>query len=381
MTRRIVSVFGIMLTWAVGAPAARAELVCPEPVVQLGEVRSGVPLAQRFTIVNRGREAAEVTEVRPSCGCLAPRLEPRRLRPGEEGLLFLDINTLTQPEGPHAWRIAVRYRQSGQEGELALFVYARVVAEISLQPPMLMLYTDSTISHEITLTDRRPQPLAVTASETTSPWLRTRVGEPRREPDGRWTRTISLEVLPGFPEGRHDGAVRIVSADPTYPELKVPLSVVKRSRQQVSITPGAVTLSGTRGEPLPSRIVLLAAEDGREVVVERVAADDPAIRCTWAKGPGPRATLRIRVDQAGLPGAGLRSGDPVYLGEGARAAGHAPHPRGPGGSAGRGVAEQRPRSPPGAGAAGLDRAGDVYVALRGLRRGTTPKSERGALAP
>src|SRR5262249_45588425 len=143
--------------------------------------------------------------------------------------------------------------------------------------------------------------------------LRARVGEPRRGADGRWTRTISLEVLPGFPEGRHDGALRIASADPTYPELKVPLSVVKRSREQVSVTPGAGTLSGTRGEPLPSRTVGLAAADGREVVVERVAADDPAIRCTWAKGPGPRATLRIRVDQAGLPGAVLRGNVHVHL--------------------------------------------------------------------
>jgi hypothetical protein len=282
-------------------------------VVELGEVRSGVPLAQRFTIVNREHEPVEVTDVRPSCGCLAPRLEPRRLRPGEEGLLFLQINTLTQPEGPHAWRIAVCYRGAGQEGELALFVYARVVAEISLQPPMLTLYTDSTIAHDVTLTDRRAQPLAVTAAETTSPWLRAQVGEVRRDPAGRWTRTISLEVLPGFPEGRHDGALRIATADPTYPELKVPVSVVKRSRQQVSVTPGAVTLSGTRGEPLPSRIVLLAAEDGREVLVERAAADDPAIQCTWAKGPGPRATLRIRVDPARLAGAVLRGNVHVHL--------------------------------------------------------------------
>src|SRR5919198_3882141 len=143
MTRQALSVHGILLAWVFGAPAARADLFCPRPVVELGEVRSGVPLAQRFTVVNRGREVVEVTDVRPSCGCLAPRLEPRRLRPREEGLLLLEINTLTQPEGPHAWRIAVRYRGAGQEGELALFVYARVVAEVSLHPPMLVLYTDS----------------------------------------------------------------------------------------------------------------------------------------------------------------------------------------------------------------------------------------------
>jgi hypothetical protein len=49
------------------------------------------------------------------------------------------------------------------------------------------------------------------------------------------------------------------------------------------------------------------------VVVERVAADDPAIQCTWAKGPGLRVTLRIRIDQTRLSSAVLRSNVQVHL--------------------------------------------------------------------
>jgi hypothetical protein len=32
------------------------------------------------------------------------------------------------------------------------------------------------------------------------------------------------------------------------------------------------------------------------VVVERIEADNPAIVCQWARGPGNRATVRVHVD-------------------------------------------------------------------------------------
>ncbi len=53
--RRLLPVL-IAMTWlAEGRAAAGADLVCVEPLVDKGLVRSGSPLAQRFTLVNRGR--------------------------------------------------------------------------------------------------------------------------------------------------------------------------------------------------------------------------------------------------------------------------------------------------------------------------------------
>src|SRR5579864_140328 len=60
-----------------------AELECPQPVVDKGEVRSGLSLSHRFTFCNRGPEAVEITDVRPSCGCLAPKLEKRNFQASE----------------------------------------------------------------------------------------------------------------------------------------------------------------------------------------------------------------------------------------------------------------------------------------------------------
>ena len=182
-----------------------------------------------------------------------------------------------------------------------------------MEPASLMLNTDSALSCEMTLIDRRPKPLSITAVETKAPQLRTRIGEARRNPAGHWVRTISLEVLADYPEGRHEEELHLFTTDPDYRELRMPVTVVKRSRQSVTCTPAAVNLTGMGPQPLPARIVLLSAAENQEVVVERIEADDPAISCQWAKGPGSRITLKVRVERAKIGPGGLQSAVHVHL--------------------------------------------------------------------
>src|SRR5205085_10861316 len=61
----------LLLLLSAWAPA-RADLHFSQPRVQRGIVRSGVPLAQRFDFVNQGPGAVTITDLRASCGCLAP---------------------------------------------------------------------------------------------------------------------------------------------------------------------------------------------------------------------------------------------------------------------------------------------------------------------
>ncbi len=290
-----------------------AELECPQPVVDKGEVRSGLSLSHRFTFCNRGPETVEITDVRPSCGCLAPKLEKRCLQAGESGELLLEVNTLTQPAGLHSWRITLHYKSGGVEQELSLYIRARIVTEITVEPPSLAIYTDSTIGHEITVIDRRTEPLMIRAVPTSSPYIRTHLGELHRDDAGHWRRTIRVEVLADCPEGTHIETLRICTSDPLYSELKVPFTIFKRARRQVSAAPESVVLSQPANQPLPARIVLLrAAEDG-EVRIDRIESDHPAIDCRWAQGPGHQATLKIRVDRQQIPGDRLRAAVRVHL--------------------------------------------------------------------
>ena len=84
----------VLLALAVSG-AARADLRFADPVVSAGEVRTGAALSHRFTFVNRGAAPATIAEVRSSCGCMKPRLEPdgtdlpHTCQPGDEGSLLL----------------------------------------------------------------------------------------------------------------------------------------------------------------------------------------------------------------------------------------------------------------------------------------------------
>ncbi|MGH7173861.1 MAG: DUF1573 domain-containing protein [Gemmataceae bacterium] len=290
-----------------------AELECPSSVVDKGEVRSGLPLSHRFTVINRGSEPVEITDVHPSCGCLAPKMEKRRLNPGESGLLLLEVNTLTQPAGLNSWRVTLRYKSGTIEQELPLYINAKIVTEITVEPPSLAIYTDSSISHEILVIDRRTEPLIVRAVPTSSAHVRTHLGELHRDDANHWRRAIQVEVLEDCPEGTHQETLRICTSDPLYSELKVPFTIVKRARRLVSAAPASVVLSESAAQPLPSRVVLLSAVDDRQVHIDRVESDHPALACRWAQGPGHQATLKIRVDRKQINGDRLRAAVHVHL--------------------------------------------------------------------
>lgn len=312
MLRSLPVVLASLATLAGGA--ARADLFCPAPTVDAGEVRSGAPLAQPFSLVNRGSETVEIVGVRPSCGCIRPEVRPLVYPPGQEGALLLEVNTLTQAAGPHAWTLQVVYRCGDREEGLTLTVTARVVTEITVEPPVLALSTDTAIAHEITVTDRRDKPLELLSVQASLPFVRAALGEPRRDEQGRRCRPVRVEVLPDCPEGRHEALLLLLTNDPAYPALRVPLTVTKRPRAAVRATPEEISLTAAGDGPLPARIVLLAAADDRPVTVERVEADDPAVECRWAPGPGPRATLKVQVDRARVPGAALHANVRVHLG-------------------------------------------------------------------
>jgi hypothetical protein len=290
-----------------------AELTSPEPVHQAGEVRGGVVLTHRFTLVNRGSGPLEILEVKPGCGCLKPQLDRKHFEPGQQGELILQVHTVTQAEGPNTWGVLLRYREGDAERELALNLCARVVPEVSIRPATLLLVTETGLSHELTLAERHDRPLTIRGTETMSRHVRVACQEPRAEASGGWVRTIRLEVLPSCPEGRHEDLLQVLTSDPTFPELKVPFTVVKKSPRRVRPTPDEVSYLGVRGQELPARLVLLGTSDEEPIEIQEVRPSHPAIRCTWAAGPGTRATLRIQIDQTHLTGESLRGNVSVIL--------------------------------------------------------------------
>ena len=282
--------------------AARAQLRFERPQADLGEVRGGKPLTHRFAFVNAGDTFVEILEVKPGCGCLKPRVTHLRIPPHQPGAIELDVNTLGHVGGPHVWQTQLTYRAATSIKELTLALKAHIINDVAVQPAALTLITGGVVSQEVVLSDRRGQPLRVTEVRPSSPRLIARAGEPSRDEKGRLVYKITVAPAADCPEGRHEEAVAIYTGDPEYRALTVPVTIVKRSRERLSAAPREVTLTAAAGQSLPARIVQVRDPQDRPVVIDSVTADDPAVTCRWASGPGNAATLRIQVDRGRIHG-------------------------------------------------------------------------------
>lgn len=283
---------GAIAALMVSVTMARADLHFPEPVVDVGEGRCGAPLSHRFGFLNCGSAPVEILDVKASCGCLTPRLAQRVFKSGEKGFLVLEINTLSQEEGPHNWTCQVTCQSAGKRIEIPLQMKGRIIAEVTVRPAVLTIYTDNAAGHELVLTDRRPKPLTLTGMAGSSSRLKPQLLEETRNEQGHTIRRIRLDVAADYPEGRHDEVVTLVTQDALYRELRVPVTVIKRTRPRVTATPAEVAS--------PTQLIRLRDRQDQKVVVETITADDPAITCQWAAGPDTQATLKVRIDPSRL---------------------------------------------------------------------------------
>lgn len=285
----------------------RAELQFSTPQVDAGEVKSGAPLRKPFVFQNSGPDAVDILEVRSSCGCLTPKLDQRHYAPGETGAILMEVNTLGQAAGAHTWSAHVTYRFGQTIEERTLQMSARVVREVMVEPAALTIYAGNAVHHDIRVTDRRPKAFSIRQVVSSSEHVKPRLTDLQRDQDGHVVQTIRLEIAADCPDGRHDDALTIHTDDLEYAELRVPVTILKRAQKSLTALPNLVNLNVAAGQPVPSRIILVKDGSDRPVVVDRVEADHPAVRCQHARGPGAMSTVKIQIDRQRIEAAVLNA--------------------------------------------------------------------------
>lgn len=287
----LAGVFGLVLG-LVSAPSASAQLHFAEPAVNAGTVLAGKPLSGQFEFVNAGSQPIQFIDAKPSCACLKPQLPQQPVPPGGKSTIEMAVHTLGQPAGPSAWAARIHYRQGDRTAECTLVLKADLIAEVSCEPAALQLLASQTLQAQVIIKDTRPQPFTIRSVQTTSPHLKAVAKTPDATSNGtRWA--IRIEVTDDYPDGRREEIVSIHTDDQVYRELKVPVTIVKTTRQRVSATPAEVKLEAVPGQAA-AKVLLLRDADGQPVAIDSVTADNPAISCSWASGPGSMATLKVR---------------------------------------------------------------------------------------
>ena len=269
-----------------------AGLRCMPPSVDLGEIRGGPVRKHRFELINDGKEVIEIVELPRSCGCLEPRLDRRSLQPGEKTVLLVELRTSGQPNGLRSWNLRVRYRDGDTMRETLLVLTATIHNQVTVQPSILALEVRDTLKQEVVVTDLRAKPLKVLAVQATDPALRSTV-----QPQAGGVTKILLEVKStDLKPGRHDAMLNIITDDPLYSPLQLPIALSRAETAAVTVTPPHVQTRVNSDVLLASTLVRLRPADGQRVVIASVEADDRGITCTWAAGPGNGATIKVQVD-------------------------------------------------------------------------------------
>jgi hypothetical protein len=285
----------VVLGWT---GSAQADLHFPKKILNLGKIKGGVPLAFVFLFEAKGTEPVEILEVRPGCGCVSPELTGKKFEPGETGKIMLKVNTLGEAAGPHRWYLYLIYRQGQTETQVPLQILADVSNEMTVQPARLSIHTSGKHTQELRLIDFRTQPLAIKEVRTTATFVQAVCGKTARDDKDNWVTRIQIKIGDDVPTGRNEVMVNIYTDDAVYRHLQVPVVVTRPPVQRFVPLPAEVKLYGTRGQPLPSRLVVIRDVKEEGVEIGAIKAGHPAIQCKWATGPGSSATLKIQIDAA-----------------------------------------------------------------------------------
>jgi hypothetical protein len=269
------------------ARPAAAQLRFLQPSANLGELRGGPVYSHRFEFVNESMQALKITDLRLGCGCLQLVLDKRVFQPGEKGTLLMNLRTLGQSNGPRTWQTRVQYRLGEEPYETVLTVTAAIRNEVTIEPSIVALMVGTTLRQEVAIKDDRPTPMKITSILASSPAIRVST----KPLEGGVTK-VTLEVnRAALTAARQEETLDIYTDDPNYRHLQVPITLIKAHRLEVSATPDKVELHG-----VGSQLVRLRAVGGLAVRIDSAESDYPALKCTWAAGPGNDATLKISMD-------------------------------------------------------------------------------------
>lgn len=285
---RIFVILGIL---AASPAIAPAQVRFTQPIAEMGELRGGPAYQHRFDFINDSTQSIEILDIRLGCGCLQPLLDKRTFAPGEKGTLVMNLRTLGQQAGPRSWRAYIQYRQGDKLHETSLVVAATLRNEVTVEPSILAMNIETTLRQEVMIKDHRAKAMKITAVQASSSAIRLRT----HAMEAGMTKVIVEVSAADLTRPRQEGMLSIVTDDPDYRQLQIPITLTKAVRADVTATPERVEILGNG-----SQLVRLRGAGDRALRLENIESDHPAIKCVWASGPGNDATIKIIADATKL---------------------------------------------------------------------------------
>ena len=133
---------------------ARPGLAFDKYLVNLGPVAPAAEHRAIFAFTNTSAQPVTVTALKPSCGCLDPKLARATWQPGERAVFSLKVLATREEPGPKEYFCTGHYND-GQPREARLSLKVTLpVQKLVVQPRALIVYqtTPEPVTRPITLT-------------------------------------------------------------------------------------------------------------------------------------------------------------------------------------------------------------------------------------
>ncbi len=213
----------------------------------------------QFYFKNRSSRPVKITGMKPSCGCLTPRIvgfnaqrryeERTEFAPGEYGVLAMGIRPAKEQPGAKSYTVMLDYDDGQKRTETVEFRITLPKKKLTIEPNELFFYqmTGEPDSRVITVRDFRDKPaevlgVEVVHGERRSPsdqrkspddpieGVSASLGEKTTGADGEVSWPIQVDVAPDQPTGRRTYWIVITTNDPDSPKTKIPLLLIGKEQ-------------------------------------------------------------------------------------------------------------------------------------------------------
>lgn len=205
-------------------------LVFGDTKIDLGAVRDHFEYGFRYT--NRGPKPVEIIQVHASCNCTTVTTSKRKLGPGEEGEILVEVDLAGERPGGKKYDIVVKYSDP-KERYTKLEIRTHNNPNLVVAPPKLQFIDNGhdPMSGHFRVLGYSEEQLNIRDIETSKEWLTCRVVDESKDYANGWMSELVVHVERGnLLRGRCDEVVTLHTNDKEYPVVQVPVTIMTHSR-------------------------------------------------------------------------------------------------------------------------------------------------------
>ena len=276
-------------------------------------------ISEDFYFRNIGDKNVEIAELVPSCGCLAPQVSTRTLKPGEAGKLTIPVKTASEPAGPREYLVTVKYNDPDPREVLVTWKVQIPEKQVVVEPRVLMVlgHVNAGEEHRIQIVDYRSsakdQPMKIEDVQSSTSMITAELAGSVTQDDAV-RQTIRVKVAEALPPGQHRGVVSVLTSDTAYPVLQIPVILGSNRRPDnasVSVTPELARVVVNTGDPSRSSGMTVHAEVPGDWKFSHAEVYPAPLEISVAEvsmADGTRKSLSASITVPGAPTIGLQQG-------------------------------------------------------------------------